>query len=181
MSTVAPEILFKTMLISFSSTLKSEIVRLSALHVKVPDVDSVDLIISTIKSLPNELIIEKFIEKSFKDDKGNIYHFWKDVEARRQNELIDGISKIFGNLPNIKYINEILDTNAPDGTPYIPKDVKEKVFKFVDAMIKNSIKYIHLRREPYTDENGQRVYKHNYFDYVDVDEYIKLFKVRGIL
>ena len=176
MSSIAPEILFKTMLKSFASTLRAEAVRLSELGVQIPNILIIDMIINTIKEYPDVLIIEKFIEKSFENNESK---FWIDIKNRNDKELIEGIGKVFGNLPNISYFNNILDSNDANGKPYVSKETKEKVFKFVDTFIRHSIKYIHLKREP-TIENGKRIYKVDYCNHIDLDKYSEMFNVKGL-
>lgn len=168
MSSLAPEDLFKTMLISLSSTLKAEIIRLNQMKVEVPDINTINFIISTIKTIPSKSIIEKFIEKSFKDGQGNPVEFWKKVKDRNEIELLNGISNIFGNLPNINHFNKLIQENDENGKPFVSSEIKIKVFKFVDSMIKSSIKYIHLSRKNQIDS----------FSYVDLDVYSKLFDLK---
>lgn len=124
------------------------------------------LVIPMIKNIDNELLMQKFIDRTHEI-------CWDMILKRNEKFFIDNAESIFKDLPvdKISLFKDIYLTKDSAGNYVIPNSLKEQVWKLFDNLVKISIKYIHKNRGPmtYIDNVGNKIYTYSAEFYPEVD------------
>ncbi len=141
------------------TTLNSEMIKVAnmALQKKMTDLGP-----------SNNLI--KFIEKT--------NEHWKYVAEKDEKHFATYLPEIVTDIP-ADYVKEFckLLIGTKNGKPMIPDDDKEVFFENGAELIKISLKYIYIKRNP--KKVGTKIeYQDNYFKDISLTKYSEMFKIK---
>lgn len=122
---------------------------------------------------PNETI-HTFIERS--------YEHWDRVQHKEEEFLTSNAEILFSGVSkeHISSFTEIfrLKENV-DGkeVSVIPPETKDSIWEILHAMIRISIRHIHLTRKPELNDNSKMAYTVKYFPHISVRKNVEKWKV----
>jgi hypothetical protein len=106
--------------------------------------EMIDFAVLVISGIEPRKIINTFLLRSF--------NHWDEVKIRNVDFFKSTTKTLFAGVPEENINNFILlyDTIKKDGTKLIDKDYENQIFSFFEAMIRQSICFIHQERRPDT-------------------------------
>ena len=116
-------------------------------------------------------------EKAINDFIENTHKYWTTLIAKKASVfLVEQSPKIFSYFGNYADVFKklFLDEKA------IKKDDITLIWKYMTAFVKQSIKYIHEKREPLhkiINNHYMPIYNHKYMEHIDVPQYAKFWEV----
>jgi hypothetical protein len=144
-------------------------------HVKFPPA----LILIGLKYIQkkgNKNLVEGFIKQTYK--------FWDKIHEKDRDYLVENASDFVGpSVPKerLRGIVTVFSQEGKDGQKIISDDDTESLFRFLFALIRISILYIHETRQPVIskDEEGCEIktYNHKEFEYVELNDVAKKWNV----
>lgn len=117
-------------------------------------------------------IIETFIVKSAA--------YWEQIKNHDEKFLVDNSSVLFSDLPE-NYVNGFKDLFAMKdrGELIVKKEDLDDLWQFLEAMVRISIKHIHLTREPNELLKGtEKYYGKEYFPSLRINKLIEIWQVK---
>lgn len=136
----------------------------------------VSLAVGLIEVFDKHSLIKGFIKNS---------HLvcWDNIKLRNEQFFSDNSADIFKHLPmdKINLFKDLFNTKNKNGESVVSQDLKDNIWRILDAMIKISIKYVHKHRKPYSyikDDKVLNSYDASFFDDVDIHYHAKEWSVK---
>jgi len=112
---------------------------------------------------------------------------WDGIKARDEPFFAENAGDIFKFLPsgNVNLFKDLYLTKNANGEFVVSADLKDSLWKLFDAMIRQSIKYIHIESQPYSymeaDGTLKTAYRKTLFDdigVIDLARHAQLWNVK---
>src|SRR5581483_5396751 len=130
-----------------------------------------------LSSLDQKLLIETFIENSYK--------YWGQIKDNNEAFFVDNCGNVFAKLPvgqgDIDAFRVLFTKKDENGNYIIVPDDRTTIWDYFESFVKISIKYVHKIRECYLaqGEDGKMRprYRHNKFPEIKVRELAKIWDI----
>lgn len=140
--------------------------------------DSIRFIAGIILKFDKHELIQGFINKSHGE-------CWDRIRVRDEQFFLENVGSIFQFLPadKVNLFRDLYLAKDAAGKNVVPDSLKEDLWGLFDAMIKNSIRYIHNGRGPVATSTATGIvngYRATFFKEVDVQRHAATWQVRLI-
>lgn len=175
-NTMPPEeVRFSTTTTQLAGLIYESVCKIRDLGYKTVDPQLVDMISKLIPVYDKKELIEGFITNSH-------VACWDSISKRDEEFFIKNAGEIFKYLPmdKVDLFKDLFQTKDSNGNNVIGEDLKNKLWRLFDSMVKISIKYVHKGRVPYSLDNGKEIiskYGLPFYEDVNITHHATLWKV----
>lgn len=160
------EIRFSVTTNQLSGLIYESVSKLYNMGYKTVDPQLVQMVSQIIEIYDKISLIEGFIENSHE-------LCWDSIRKKDEEFFVKNAGQIFKYLPmdKVDLFKDLFQTKDQNGNSVIEQELKDRLWKLFEVMVKISIKYVHKGRSPYSFNNGKEIiskYGNKFYEEIDI-------------